>query len=335
MPKVGQGHFATCIAKTMDSPGLYQRRRSVAIRALTAVSDKPISSRCPQSSRATELAIGLGQMNLHGLAPGTHLLRIRRRHRLPTSTSIRCCITRCGHPTASRSNTARTSRGFRAIKYASREFFASAPTEFGWSQKGTPAVRRRQIRIQRRTTGVGSESVSARHLNLQAVPPTGRFHHQPFDVDRFAIVSGRDPQEGKIGRVYLPGHAMTSCLTWVLRAPYEIGYRGRSSTPRRPPSMWIRAFSLTLFFTATTRDWNRRRFTPGGSERWHYIRLRRVVGERRGRGCVSRMLRQSEEVATASRGVSRRETRTFNQAWRGQSAQVGAQRGRCSDVVES
>lgn len=292
------------IAKTMDSPDFAQTIE-VAIRALTAVSDQTHIKSVPSIEQGNNdsHAIGLGQMNLRLPGPGTHLLRIRRRHRLHQHLLLYGAVSRVAGIQPHRDRTRHALQGFRAVQVRVREFFDKYTDQI-WEPK-TQKVRQlfadAGIRIPTQDDWRRlKESVQAHGIynqNLQAVPPTGSISYINHSTSSIhPIVSKVEiRKEGKIGRVYYPAPYMTNDNLEYYEDAYEIGYEKIIDTYAAATQHVDQGLSLTLFFkdTATTRDVNKAQIYAWrkGIKTLYYIRLRQMALEgTEVEGCVSCML---------------------------------------------
>lgn len=329
------------IAKTMDSPDFAQTIE-VAIRALTAVSDQTHIKSVPSIEQGNNdsHAIGLGQMNLHGYLARERIFYGSDEgidftniyfytvlyHALRASNRI--AIERGTH-----------FKGFERSKYASGEFFDKYTDQI-WEPK-TQKVRQlfadAGIRIPTQDDWRRlKESVQAHGIynqNLQAVPPTGSIsyiNHSTSSIhpDR---VEGRDPQGRQDRAGLLPGAVYDQRQPGVLRRRLRDRLREDHRHLRGGhPACGSRAFADVVL--QRHRHHPRReqgadlRLAQGDQDAVLHPAAADGVGGHRGRG-----LRVLHAVAPARQSESgdgfaacRVVNLTFNQAWRGQSAQVSA-----------
>jgi len=263
------------IAHTMDSPD-FGRTVETAIRGLTAVSDMSHIRSVPsiEAGNAASHAIGLGQMNLHG-----YLAREGIAYGSPEGLDFTnlyfYTITWHALHTSMMLARERHQRfaGFEQSRYASGEYF-SQYLEGDWQPK-TEKVRalfaRAGITLPTREMWQQLREEVMRYgiynQNLQAVPPTGSIsyiNHATSSIH--PIVSKIEiRKEGKTGRVYYPAPFMTNENLALYQDAYEIGPEKIIDTYAEATKHVDQGLSLTLFFpdTATTRDINKRRSTPG------------------------------------------------------------------------
>lgn len=291
------------IAKAMDSPD-FSKTISVAIRALTAVSDMTHIESVPSVARGNEMShsVGLGQMNLHGYL-GRERIYYGSEEALDFTNMYFYTVVYNAIKASMELAKERGARfeGFEESKYGTGEFFDKY-TEQVW-EPATERVRElfanvhiptqddwRQLKADVATYGMYNQ-------NLQAVPPTGSISYINNSTSSIhPIVSKIEiRKEGKIGRVYYPAPYMTNDNLEYYQDAYEIGPEKIIDTYAVATQHVDQGLSLTLFYpdTVTTRDVNRNYIYAWrkGIKTMYYMRIRQQALEgTEVQGCVSCML---------------------------------------------
>lgn len=293
------------IAKTMQSPD-FGKSVEVAIRSLTAVSDKSDIECVPSIERGNKMshAVGLGQMNLHGYL-AKEKIHYGSEEALDFTNIYFYCVNY--HAIAASNKIAKerneTFAGFEKSKYATGEYFEKYITQ-EWKPQTT--------RVQELFANAGIEIPTqedwkelaakvAEHgmynQNLQAIPPTGSISYINNSTSSIHPIVSRIEirKEGKIGRVYYPAPYMDNDNLEYYKDAYEIGPEAIIDTYAMATQHVDQGLSLTLFFpdTVTTRDLNKAQIYAWkkGIKTLYYIRLRQLALEgTQVEGCVSCML---------------------------------------------
>lgn len=291
------------IAKAMDSPD-FTKTISVAIRALTAVSDMTNIESVPSIARGNDMshAVGLGQMNLHGYL-GRERIRYGSEEALDFTNMYFYTVLYNAIKASTEIAKERgvTFEGFEESKYGTGEFFDKY-TEQTW-EPATGRVRElfANVHIPTREDWLRLKADVARYgmynQNLQAVPPTGSISYINNSTSSIhPIVSKIEiRKEGKIGRVYYPAPYMTNDNLDYYEDAYEIGPEKIIDTYAAATQHVDQGLSLTLFYpdTVTTRDVNRNYIYAWrkGIKTMYYMRIRqRALEGTEVQGCVSCML---------------------------------------------
>lgn len=291
------------IAKTMDSPD-FGETVSVAVRALTAVSDMTRIRSVPSVERGNNMshAIGLGQMNLHGFL-GREKIYYGSEEALDFTNIYFYTVAYHCIRTSMLIAKERGSKfeGFADSQYATGEYFKKyieqewkpqtecvadlfahihIPTQADWKQLAEDVA----------TYGMYNQ-------NLQAVPPTGSISYINNSTSSIhPIVSKVEiRKEGAIGRVYYPAPYMTNENLEYYQDAYEIGPKAIIDTYAVATQHVDQGISLTLFYpdTVTTRDVNKNYIYAWkkGIKTLYYMRIRQQALEgTEVEGCVSCML---------------------------------------------
>jgi ribonucleoside-diphosphate reductase alpha chain len=277
----------------------------VAVRALTAVSETAQIGSVPsveRGNRATH-AIGLGQMNLHGLL-GRERIQYGSPEALDFVSSYFAAVAyhalRASHALAVENG--RAFEGFERSKYASGEQLAMYTAEGAdWAPKT------QRVRALFRASGLAAPSredwleLRANIIRdgiynayLQAVPPTGSISYINHSTASIHPVAARIEvrKEGKTGRVYYPAPHLEEGNQEFFADAYELGPRAVVDTYAAAAPHVDQGLSLTLFFpsTATTRDLNRAQVYAWskGIKTLYYVRLRQAaLAGTEVEGCVS------------------------------------------------
>ena len=305
------GHDISCnlgslnIAKAMDSQD-FEKTIEMAIRALTAVSDKTTINSVPsvREGNNTSHAIGLGQMNLHGYLGREHIY-YGSEEALDFTNAYFASVM---YASLKASNNLARERGeyfaeFPQSDYASGVFFDSYdPAEFApQTEKVKELFANSSITTPSAEDWEQLKQDVAKHglynRNLQAVPPTGSISYINNSTSSIHPIASKIEirKEGKVGRVYYPAPHMDNDNLQYFQDAYEIGYEAIIDTYAVATKYVDQGLSLTLFFpdTATTRDINKAQIYAWrkGIKTLYYIRLRQQALEgTEVEGCVSCML---------------------------------------------
>ncbi|MBP3222540.1 MAG: class 1b ribonucleoside-diphosphate reductase subunit alpha [Actinomycetaceae bacterium] len=291
------------IAKTMDSPD-FERSIDVAIRSLTAVSDKTDIESVPSIARGNRMshAIGLGQMNLHGYL-GRERIHYGSEEALDFTNIYFYCVVY--YAIRSSMNIARergtTFEGFEDSTYASGTFFDKY-IDKEWKPETQRVVDLFEgIHIPTQEDWVQLKNDVQKYgmynQNLQAIPPTGSISYINHSTSSIHPIASRIEirKEGKIGRVYYPAPYMTNDNLEYYQDAYEIGPEKIIDTYAVATQHVDQGLSLTLFYpdTVTTRDVNKNYIYAWrkGIKTLYYMRIRQQAIEgTEVQGCVSCML---------------------------------------------
>ncbi len=293
------------IAKTMESPD-FGKTVEVAIRSLTAVSDKSDIECVPSIERGNKMshAVGLGQMNLHGYL-AKEKIHYGSEEALDFTNIYFYCVNYYAILASSKIAEERneTFAGFEKSKYASGEYF-----EKYISKEWKPETERVQGLFEQAGIEIPTvedwkilaERVAKYGMynqNLQAIPPTGSISYINNSTSSIHPIVSRIEirKEGKIGRVYYPAPYMDNDNLEYYKDAYEIGPEAIIDTYAVATQHVDQGLSLTLFFpdTVTTRDLNKAQIYAWrkGIKTLYYIRLRQLALEgTQVEGCVSCML---------------------------------------------
>ena len=291
------------IAKAMDSPD-FAKTISVAIRALTAVSDMTNIESVPSIARGNDMshAVGLGQMNLHGYL-GREKIHYGSEEGLDFTNMYFYTVVYNAIKASMEIAKERgvTFEGFEESKYGTGEYFDKY-IEQTW-EPATERVRElfAGVHIPTREDWLELKAAVAKYgmynQNLQAVPPTGSISYINNSTSSIhPIVSKIEiRKEGKIGRVYYPAPYMTNDNLEYYEDAYEIGPEKIIDTYAVATQHVDQGLSLTLFYpdTVTTRDVNRNYIYAWrkGIKTMYYMRIRQQALEgTEVQGCVSCML---------------------------------------------
>jgi ribonucleoside-diphosphate reductase alpha chain len=257
------------IAKAMDSSD-FGKTIEVAIRALTAVSDKSDIEAVPSVAAGNRRshAIGLGQMNLHG-----YLARERVHYGSEEGIDFtNIYFYTVAYHAVRASNLIAKERGekfegFENSKYATGEYFDKyINTEWKPATKKVAKLfEKAGIEIPTQDDWKKLRASVAKHgiynAYLQAVPPTGSISYINHSTSSIHPVASKIEirKEGKLGRVYYPAPYLTNDNLEYYEDAYEIGPDKVIATYAAATQHVDQGLSLTLFFkdTATTRDINR------------------------------------------------------------------------------
>ena len=293
------------IAKTMQSPD-FGKTIEIAIRSLTAVSDKSNIECVPSIERGNKMshAVGLGQMNLHG-----YLAKEKIHYGSPEALDFTNMYFYCVnyHAIAASNKIAKERNqkfeGFEKSKYATGEYFTKY-IEKTWTpetEKVKELFETNNIHIPTQKDWQELAEKVAEHgmynQNLQAIPPTGSISYINNSTSSIHPIVSRIEirKEGKIGRVYYPAPYMNNDNLEYYKDAYEIGPEAIIDTYAVATQHVDQGLSLTLFFpdTVTTRDLNKAQIYAWkkGIKTLYYIRLRQLALEgTQVEGCVSCML---------------------------------------------
>lgn len=290
------------IAKAMDSKD-FGRTIEVAIRGLTAVSDKSDISSVPtiENGNKKSHAIGLGQMNLHG-----YLARERIFYGSPESLDFTNMyfLTVTYHAIRASNKIAiergEVFEGFKNSKYASGEYFDKYTNE-EWipkTEKVKGLFEKAGIAIP---TQADWEELKASVMeygiynqNLQAIPPTGSISYINNSTSSIHPIAAKIEirKEGKLGRVYYPAPYMTNDNLEYYESAYDIGYEKIIDVYAEATKHVDQGLSLTLFFDADvdTRELNKAQIYAWkkGIKTLYYVRLNQAaLAGTEVEGCVS------------------------------------------------
>lgn len=290
------------IAKAMDSKD-FGRTIEVAIRGLTAVSDKSDISSVPtiENGNKKSHAIGLGQMNLHG-----YLARERIFYGSPESLDFTNMyfLTVTYHAIRASNKIAiergEVFEGFKKSKYASGEYFDKYTNE-EWipkTEKVKGLFEKAGIAIP---TQADWEELKASVMeygiynqNLQAIPPTGSISYINNSTSSIHPIAAKIEirKEGKLGRVYYPAPYMTNDNLEYYESAYDIGYEKIIDVYAEATKHVDQGLSLTLFFDADvdTRELNKAQIYAWkkGIKTLYYVRLNQAaLAGTEVEGCVS------------------------------------------------
>ena len=305
------GHDISCnlgslnIAKAMDSQD-FEKTIEMAIRALTAVSDKTTIDSVPsvREGNNSSHAIGLGQMNLHGYLGREHIY-YGSEEALDFTNAYFASVM---YASLKASNKLARERGehfaeFPQSDYASGAFFDSYdPADFApKTEKVTQLFANSSITTPSAADWAQLKEDVAKHglynRNLQAIPPTGSISYINNSTSSIHPIASKIEirKEGKVGRVYYPAPHMDNDNQQYFQDSYEIGYEAIIDTYAAATKYVDQGLSLTLFFpdTVTTRDINKAQIYAWrkGIKTLYYIRLRQQALEgTEVEGCVSCML---------------------------------------------
>ncbi len=290
------------IARALDGGDL-ARTVEVAVRALTAVSDQSDIGCVPSIERGNALshAIGLGQMNLHGL-----LARERIHYGSPEGIEFTdlyfYAVTFHALTASNKIARERGVRfdGFERSAYATGEYFEKYLT--GDHTPRTDAVAALFERVglvlptpeDWRALAADVAEFGLYNQNLQAIPPTGSISYINHSTSSIHPIVAKIEirKEGKIGRVYYPAPYLTNDNLEYYADAYEIGPEKIIDTYAAATRHVDQGLSLTLFFPddVTTRDVNRAQIHAWrrGIKTLYYIRLRQLaLAGTEVDGCVS------------------------------------------------
>lgn len=305
------GHDISCnlgslnIAKAMDSQD-FEKTIEMAIRALTAVSDKTTIDSVPsvREGNNSSHAIGLGQMNLHGYLGREHIY-YGSEEALDFTNAYFASVM---YASLKASNKLARERGehfaeFPQSDYASGAFFDSYdPADFApKTEKVMQLFANSSITTPSAADWAQLKEDVAKHglynRNLQAIPPTGSISYINNSTSSIHPIASKIEirKEGKVGRVYYPAPHMDNDNQQYFQDSYEIGYEAIIDTYAAATKYVDQGLSLTLFFpdTVTTRDINKAQIYAWrkGIKTLYYIRLRQQALEgTEVEGCVSCML---------------------------------------------
>lgn len=290
------------IAKAMDSSD-FGRTIEVAIRGLTAVSDRSDISSVPtiENGNKKSHAIGLGQMNLHG-----YLARERIFYGSPESLDFTNMyfLTVTYHAIRASNKIAIERKsvfeGFERSKYATGEYFDKYTNE-EWIPK-TDKVKglfeKAGIAIPTQEDWEELKASVMDHgiynQNLQAIPPTGSISYINNSTSSIHPIAAKIEirKEGKLGRVYYPAPYMTNDNLEYYESAYEIGYKKIIDVYAEATKHVDQGLSLTLFFDADvdTRELNKAQIYAWkkGIKTLYYVRLNQAaLAGTEVEGCVS------------------------------------------------
>ena len=283
------------IAKVMDG-GSIRESVSLAVRALTAVSDQSAINSVPSIKEGNDKshAIGLGQMNLHGYLAREGIHYGSEDALAFTDAYFRTVLfhaLRASNVLANEKG--ETFEGFEDSKYADGTFFDQFIEE-DW-KIGTGRVvdlfrnsgiiddvptQKDWINLK-----IGVQTYGLYNQNLQAIPPTGSISYINNSTSSIHPIASQIEirKEGKLGRVYYPAPFMTNDNREFYKDAYEIGYKAVIDTYAIATRYVDQGLSLTLFFkdTATTRDVNQAQIYAWtkGIKTLYYIRIRQMALE--------------------------------------------------------
>lgn len=290
------------IAKAMDSKD-FGRTIEVAIRGLTAVSDKSDISSVPtiENGNKKSHAIGLGQMNLHG-----YLARERIFYGSPESLDFTNMyfLTVTYHAIRASNKIAiergEVFEGFKNSKYASGEYFDKYTNE-EWipkTEKVKGLFEKAGIAIPTQEDWEELKASVMEHgiynQNLQAIPPTGSISYINNSTSSIHPIAAKIEirKEGKLGRVYYPAPYMTNDNLEYYESAYDIGYEKIIDVYAEATKHVDQGLSLTLFFDADvdTRELNKAQIYAWkkGIKTLYYVRLNQAaLAGTEVEGCVS------------------------------------------------
>lgn len=290
------------VAKVMDSPD-FGKTVEIAIRALTAVSDKSDISSVPtvENGNKKSHAVGLGQMNLHGYFAREEMYYGSEESLDFTNMYFYTILFHA----LKASNLIAYEReevfeGFQDSKYASGEFFDKY-LDKEWKPK-TDKVKgifeKAGIKIPtQRDWSLLKESIMSFGLynqNLQAIPPTGSISYVNNSTASIHPVAAKIEirKEGKTGRTYYPAPYLTNENMHFYEDAYQVGYEKIIDVYAEATQHVDQGLSLTLFFRddVSTRDINKAQIYAWkkGIKTLYYIRLNQAaLAGTEVQGCVS------------------------------------------------
>lgn len=290
------------VAKVMDSPD-FGKTVEIAIRALTAVSDKSDISSVPtvENGNKKSHAVGLGQMNLHGYFAREEMYYGSEESLDFTNMYFYTILFHA----LKASNLIAYERdqvfeGFQDSKYASGEFFDKYLDQ-EWKPK-TDKVKaifeKAGIKLPtQRDWSLLKESVMSFGLynqNLQAIPPTGSISYVNNSTASIHPVAAKIEirKEGKTGRTYYPAPYLTNENMHFYEDAYQVGYEKIIDVYAEATQHVDQGLSLTLFFRddVSTRDINKAQIYAWkkGIKTLYYIRLNQAaLAGTEVQGCVS------------------------------------------------
>lgn len=291
------------IAKTMDSPD-FGKTVEIAIRALTAVSERSDNSSVPSIERGNKMshAVGLGQMNLHGFL-GRERIHYGSEEALDFTNIYFYNVVYHAIRASMKIARERGERfeNFENSDYANGTFFDKYIDQEWKPQTARVKELFAKINIPTqedwRALKVAVQKYGMYNQNLQAVPPTGSISYINNSTSSIhPIVSQIEiRKEGKIGRVYYPAPYMTNENREYYKDAYEIGPKAIIDTYAVATQHVDQGLSLTLFYpdTVTTRDVNKNYIYAWrkGIKTLYYMRIRQAALQgTEVEGCVSCML---------------------------------------------
>ena len=259
----------------------------VAVRALTAVSTMTNIDSVPSVREGNDLsrAIGLGQMNLHGVL-AHHGLRYGSEEALKLWDNYMALVT-----WAAMCESAELAREIGETPYFDGSEYATGE----WWERVPKAhlERAESLEILPGLEAPDADDWNDLHLKvsqygmanayLQTIPPTGSISYINNSTSSIHPIVNKveTRKEGKVGRVYYPAPHMRSDNLHLYEDAYEIGPE-RVIDTYAVSQQWIdQSQSLTLFFpdTATTRDLDKARIYAwrNGIRTMYYVRLRQIA----------------------------------------------------------
>ena len=291
------------IAKTMDSPD-FGKTVEIAIRALTAVSDRADNSSVPSIERGNKMshAVGLGQMNLHGYL-GRERIHYGSEEALDFTNIYFYTVTY--HAIRASMQIAKE-RGVKFENFENSDYAKGVFFDKYTEQEWVPQTERVQqlfanMHIPTQDDWRALKADVQKHgmynQNLQAVPPTGSISYINNSTSSIHPIVAQIEirKEGKIGRVYYPAPYMTNENREYYKDAYEIGPKAIIDTYAVATQHVDQGLSLTLFYpdTVTTRDVNKNYIYAWrkGIKTLYYMRIRQAALQgTEVEGCVSCML---------------------------------------------
>ncbi|WP_194436128.1 class 1b ribonucleoside-diphosphate reductase subunit alpha [Vibrio fluminensis] len=290
------------IAKALDGGDL-AHTVDISIRALNAVSEMSAIESVPSIRKGNDEshAIGLGQMNLHGLLAREQIHYDSAEAIDFTNVYFAAVLFHC-LVTSNRiaKEKQATFRDFDKSTYATGEFFQKY-----LDNAFLPTTERVQQLIEKLglTLPTQDDWATLKQLvmqdglynrNLQAIPPTGSISYINDATASIHPVTSKVEirKEGKIGRVYFPAPYLNNDNLKYYRDAYEIGPHAIIDVYSAATQHVDQGLSLTLFFgdNVTTRDINKAQIYAWKKDikTLYYIRMRQKALEgTQVDGCVS------------------------------------------------
>ena len=280
------------IAKTMEGGNL-EKTISTAIRALSAVSDLSEINSVPSVREGNDKsrAIGLGQMNLHGMFI-KHGWKYGSPESLEFTNAYFMTVAYYAYKASMElaKETGSPFEGFEKSKYASHKYLKTK-----YSPGADLAIPSEKIAKVFKDYGVEipewSDWTALAHdiekhglynAYLQAIPPTGSISYINYSTSSIHPVAAavETRKEGLTGRVYFPQPYVTNENFADVEDAYAVGPERTIDVYAEATKHVDQGLSLTLFFpdTATTRDINKAQIYAWrkGIKTLYYIRVRQA-----------------------------------------------------------